>query len=183
MARRAGPASQVPQAGLVRAGGPAARHRRLAEHVRRPRVPPTVAGYAEHAFTTDVDLIREPFPTHVPIPDDVEHVYTLTTGVSPGVYVTVTSVDLATGISHHRAGTDNLAELHLEAAALWEQLGEQMTAALREHPDAAPAVPVPPPRHHPGRRPAPGARPRLLPRLNFHPPQVSSFARPAGLTP
>jgi hypothetical protein len=98
-------------------------------------IAPTVEGYAEHAYTTDVDLVRTPFPTHVPIPDDVEHVYTLTTGVSPGVYVTVTSFEVATGITHHRAGTDDLADLHLEAAALWERLGEQVNAALREQPE------------------------------------------------
>ena len=98
-------------------------------------ISPTVTGYAEHAFTTDVDLIREPFPTHVPIPDDVEHVYTLTEGVSVGVYVTVTSHHPATGITHHHAGTDNLADLHLEAAALWEQLGEQLSAALSAQPE------------------------------------------------
>jgi hypothetical protein len=98
-------------------------------------VTPTVVGYAEHAFTTDVDLIREPYPTHVPIPDDVEHIYTLTTGVSLGVYVTVTSIEATSGITHHRAGTDDLAELHLEAAVLWEQLGEQTSVALRAQPD------------------------------------------------
>jgi hypothetical protein len=41
----------------------------------------------------------------------------------------------ATGITHHRAGTDNLGDLHLEAAALWERLGEQVNAALREQPE------------------------------------------------
>ncbi len=105
---------------------------------------PPVAGYAEHAFTTDVDLIREPFPTHVPIPDAVQHVYTLTSGISLGVYVTVTSIDPTSGISHHRAGTDNLADLHLEAAALWEQLGEQTAVALRAQPDQRWRTP-----HHP----------------------------------
>jgi hypothetical protein len=89
-------------------------------------VTPTVEGYAEHAFTTDVGLIREPFPTHVPIPGDVEHVYTLTTGLSAGVYVTVASRDLRTGITYHSAATADLAELHLQAARLLEDLAGQV---------------------------------------------------------
>ncbi len=58
----------------------------------------------------------------------MQHVYTLTTGVSAGTYVTVTSREVATGISHHRAGTDDLADLHLEAAHLLEDLARTAAA-------------------------------------------------------
>jgi hypothetical protein len=60
------------------------------------------------------------------------------------VYLTVTSAEAIRGITHHRAGTDDLAGLHLEAAALWEQLGEQTSAALRAQPDQRWRLP-----HHP----------------------------------
>jgi hypothetical protein len=48
------------------------------------------------------------------LPGDVEHVYTLTTGVSAGVYVTVARTNPATGISHTSAATADLAGLHLQ---------------------------------------------------------------------
>jgi hypothetical protein len=87
-------------------------------------VTPTVEGYTEHAYTTDVDLIREPFPTHVAIPGGLQHIYTVTTGA----YLTVASRDVRTGISHHSAGTDNLADLHLQAARLIEGVARTMAA-------------------------------------------------------
>ncbi len=97
---------------------------------------PTVEGYVEHAYTADVELIREPFPTHVEIPGDVEHIYTLTVGDyygDPGrcLHVAVTSRNLSTGVSHHHAGTSDLAELHTDAALLLEQMA-QSVQALRE---------------------------------------------------
>ena len=104
---------------------------------------PTVEGYVEHAYTADVELIREPFPTHVEIPGDVEHIYTLTVTDPYGdptrpLHVAVTSLDLTTGVTHHRAGTADLAELHTDAATLLEQMAAR-ARALRTGMDPAAA--------------------------------------------
>lgn len=106
---------------------------------------PTVQGYVEHAYTADVELIREPFPTHGQIPGDVEHVYMLVMTAGYGyaeptgqLRVSVTSRDLTTGITHHHAGTADLAELHTDAATLLEQMAER-AEALRHGMDPSAA--------------------------------------------